>query len=290
MSNNGVFPDMSRETYDGLQRVNWSSLKGLIRSPAHYLHGTQKRDKDTNPRKLGRCTHLATLEPELFKTQCAVWDDGRRFGKKWDAFQDAHAGLEILTAEEYERCVDIQTAVRSNATAMKHLSGGRSEVSVLWTHHADGVGGLDGYAMELKGRVDFLSAGAIVDLKSTRDASPDGFAKEVYRYRYHTQAAIYSDGVLAATGKELPYLIVAVESEAPHVVQVYRVPDEILDVGREEYRALLDRLNYCRKTNAWPGYADGEMDLTLPRWAVNFSEGEDLGDVGLTIGNEGVSI
>jgi hypothetical protein len=277
---------LSRDEYDRLQRVNWSTLKVLAKSPAHYRHQLLAKNDDTDARKLGRAVHLAVFEPERFASECVLWEDGRRAGKKWEAFSARHGAREILTAREHECCLTLQRAVRTDAAAGKYLAGGKGEMTLLWRHGVSGMGGLAGFDLDCKGRVDFLAdVGAIVDLKTTRDASPDGFAKECWKYRYHAQAAFYTDGHEAATGARLPYVIVAVETAAPHAVQVYRVPESVLEVGREEYRTLLERLHFCRTNAIWPAYFDGESELSLPKWAID-SPDEDVSGLDIDFPNQ----
>jgi hypothetical protein len=283
--NNGLDFNLTREQYDGIRRVNWSSLKLIAKSPAHYRQNQLTPRADTDALKRGRCTHLAVFEPEVFASTCVVWDGGARRGKDWDAFRRKHAASEILTEKEHGQCVAIAAAVRADAAAAKYLAGGKSEATVLWTHTAPDVGHLKGYSLDCKSRIDFVATcGALVDLKTTRDASPDGFGRECWRLGYHAQAAFYSDAFAAATGSRLPYVLVAVEAEAPYAVTVYRVPEVVIEAGREHYRALLDRLWICRSENRWPAYADGELELTLPSWAID-ADDEDVSGLDLDFHN-----
>lgn len=274
-----------RDEYDRMSdRVNWSTLKHMGRSPAHYREAlVAGGGEDTDARKRGRVTHLAVFEPERFRAECVVWNDGARRGKAWEAFVDRNPDKEILTEGMYEDAIAASKAARASAMAAPYLSGGKGEVTVLWTHVVPELAALKGYEIQCKGRVDFLQAGAIVDLKTCRDASPEAFGKQCAQLESYAQAAFYVDGIKAATGKELPYVLVAVEAAAPFCVQVYRVPDEILRFGRDRYRALLDRLNECKEMSNWPGYADGPVDLTLPKWMAP-KDSEDVADLGLTFG------
>ncbi len=281
---NGIH-ETTREDYDRLEdRANWSTLKNMGRSPLHYRHHLlAPKAGDTDAKKMGRGSHLAVLEPEKFRSQCAMWTGKVRRGKKWDAFQLKHAGSELLTEKEYAECVELGEAARASSMAAPYLAGGKGEQTVLWSHLVPPLPGFDGYRIDMKCRIDFVATcGALVDLKFTRDASPEGFGRECAKYESHVQAALYRDGFKAATGRELPDLLVAVEKTKPHAVQVYRVHEELLAAGRERYRALLDRLNVCRRDAQWPGYADGVLDLTLPRWAVPQDE-EDVTGLDLVI-------
>jgi hypothetical protein len=229
--------------------------------------------------RVGRATHVATLEPERFRSQWAVWDGGARRGKEWEKFErQAHAdGLDVLTADQFETVQAISKAALSDEYAARYLRGGSAEVTLLWADSDSGI--------PCKARPDFAAkdVGALVDLKSTRDASPEAFARACWNLSYAEQAAFYVDGYEAATGVRLPYVIVAVENCAPYIVQVYRLPNAVLDIGRATYRGHLERLALCRRTGRWPGYGDGELDLELPRWVARNDNEEDLAGLGLVI-------
>lgn len=249
---------LPRDVYDQIDRNNFSTLKRMRKSPAHYRHFKAIPPEDTPAKRLGRCSHLAVLEPDLFASSVAVWEGAVRRGKEWEAFQAKHVGKELITVDEHQQCLDIRDAVHRHEVARRYLTGGRSELTALWS-----IGEL-----RCKGRLDYVNGVGIADLKTTKDASPDGFQLESHRYGYHVQAAWYSDGHRIVSGSVKPYFIAAVESEPPHVVQIYRVPEHILAVGRREYMRWVDRLTFCAAQDWWPGYAEDELDLTLPRWVV----------------------
>jgi PDDEXK-like uncharacterized protein DUF3799 len=262
---------MARDAYDRIVACNWSTLKELKRSPAHYRHRLIEKRPDTDAMKRGRATHMAVFEPERFNAECVVWES-RRAGKEWESFQQEHRGREVLTYDMHADAVTIGSAARRDQTAAKYLAKGQAEQTMLWSHPPDGI--------EAKGRVDFVTEDAIVDLKTTRDASHMGFGSQAARLLYHAQAAYYVDGYKAVTGRLLPYVIVAVEAAPPNVVQVYELPPDVLDLGRDIYLELLDTLARCRKQNDWPGYGDGVLTLQLPAWAQPFEE-EDVEALGL---------
>lgn len=266
----GLHPAIDRDHYDRIERVSFSTLKLMRYSPAHYHHNLVNPVKDTDAKKVGRVVHLAIFEPERFRNCVAKWDGGTRRGKDWDAFREKNEGRELLTEAEHDRCIAIQNAVRADKVAQALVARGRGEVTLLWTIVVGGA------KIKCKGRIDFDALEAIVDAKTTKDAEPAAFGRQCHDLSYVAQAAWYVDGYSLATGVRKPYKIVAVENEAPHVVQVYRVPDELLDLGRETYLGWLDKLTYCRSQNYWPGYAEGELDLSLPPWAMPFEEDEQL--------------
>lgn len=249
---------MTREEYDALPASNWSRLKLIEKSPAHYKYGY---GEDSSGFALGTAAHMAILEPAKFEATYVVFQ-GRRAGKAWEAFEyeALAAGKSILNQKEYDQTIKIRDAVRGNARASRYLQGGAPEVALTWK--------LGEFAC--KGRADYIGE-AIVDLKSTKDASPRSFAYACQRYGYFGQAAWYSDGACLSTGKRRPFVFIAVESTAPYVVQVYTVPEHVLERGREQYLTLLGRLDYCTKNNFWGGYSEAEeMDLELPNGGVTY--------------------
>lgn len=267
-----VLYGLSFDEYRAIDAANLSTLKHLLKSAAHYRHALLDTDEDTDAKKLGRCGHTAILEPEAFKARTALWSEGTRRGKVWDAFRAAHATREILKPPEWDQCLALSAAVRANLQASALLSGGRSEVSIVWTDEETGI--------RCKARVDYLRPDVIGDLKTCRDASPAGFGKQAWNLGYHVQAAFYQEAVRVAFGDVRPFKFVAAETSAPYVAQVYATPDEVLEIGREQYRQLLRALKEYRERDQWPGYAETELDLELPRWAFGGSD-DDLADVGI---------
>jgi hypothetical protein len=274
---------MTREEYDAVDAVNWSTAKMIARSNAHYAHALAREDDgDTDAMAFGRALHTAILEPDLYASGVAVWEEGTRRGKKWDAFEAAalSSGQDVITHAQASRIGQIVGRVCYNPSMMALIERGRAEVTVLWRDTETGL--------DCKGRLDFVPddpSGAVVDLKTCRDASPDAFGRCALKYGYHAQAAFYTDGLARSTGMApRPYLILALESAPPYVAQVYRVHDEALELGRDEYRRCLAKIVEYRADAraAGRGYADGPMDLQLPKWA--WGPDDDIEALGLDLG------
>src|SRR4029077_6500729 len=115
---------MSRAEYDRLDRVNWSSLKLMARSPAHYRQALIEPPADTDEKALGRAIHLSVFEPERVRQLVAVWDGGSRRGKDWERFKEENKGRELLTENAAKRCSQVAEAVRRDSNASRYLAGG----------------------------------------------------------------------------------------------------------------------------------------------------------------------
>lgn len=291
---NQLLFDLPRIQYDNLPDEHWSTLKLIGKSPMHYKYA--KEHPEANDRDLlirGSAGHVATLEPEKygghFAGQMPLTPDGTLYGvwpkteknrssKAYEAFEAncKQTGRIPLREVDHAWCMAIAAAVRSCPAAQPYLDGPR-EVSMRWEHREPAVGGLPGFTIPMKGRVDKVAmrqgrAVALVDLKSTVHADPHGFAREAARLEMNAQAALYIDGYFACTGLRLPFYWIAVEATAPHAVCVYRARPIELELGRSRYRELLQRLHVQleeerkREGYVWPGYAEGELELELPEW------------------------
>jgi hypothetical protein len=272
-----------------------SGLKILDEQSAlHYYHWVTHPENDERTAALdfGHAYHAASLEPEQFaRTYCVLPDDApsrptsRQINAKkpspstleqidwWQRWEDDHAGRVCLPAKVMDQIRGMADALRSHA--LRIPSGGRiitirgdelfavcrTEVTRYWTDPRTGV--------RCKSRTDldcqeFAFGG---DLKSTVDASPDGFARAVVRYRYHQQEAHYTEGA-KATGAPWPnFLFFVSEKEPPYAPAVYTIPAMAEERGHFLRNRALDKLRRCLETNTWPGYSDTITELVLPAYA-----------------------
>lgn len=258
------------EVYSKLPGENVSKLKELRRSPLHYRHACDNPREPSKAMVLGTAAHCATLEPERFGAEFAVYGGAVRRGKEWDAFSaDAQVrGLTVITADERDTALAIAAAVRACPEAMKYLATGHPEVSMEWTRNGH----------KCRGRVDWLTtldgADVVVGLKTSRDCRPREFGRQSADLAYHWQWAFYKDGFEAITGRT-PYMVeIVVESAAPHAVAVYIIGEAVMTQGRDEYEAALEELAECRASGVWPGPVQGEQELVLPDWA--YGEGYEV--------------
>lgn len=281
---NAVLKDESPDTYyrRNLETATASGLKHMLRSPAHFHHWatTPSDDKESPALTFGRAFHCATLEPDVFaKLYTVVPNDAPRYptaaqwgakGKRspdsqaaidyWLAWNEANSGRIRLAADDYDRACRMADSVRAHPVAAGLLVGGDREVTFKWQDEVTGL--------RCKSRADlYLSGEYLMDLKSCRDASMEGFARSVASYHYDLQAAHYLDGIRSNGDAIKWFVFLACESEAPYVCQPY-----ILDANAEQRgftlrNKAISKQAECLKTGRWPGYSDQLSQLTLPAWA-----------------------
>lgn len=267
---NGIHQNIPFEKYLQINRLNNSDLTHIGVSPAHYDHNQTEKRKDTKALRRGRAVSLAIFEPEKFRSSFAVYED-RKAGKEWDKFKAAMGpDVEILKPDEHADVKAIAAAVKASAMAAPYITGGQGEVSICWNQKTPAIAGIEGYDILCKGRLDFVPANvfALADVKTCRSAEPEAFGRQAFQLGYHVAGAWYQNAWKILTGELRPFFLIAVEATAPWVVQVFRMPDVLLELGRRTYSERLDRLVHCRKESRWPGYAESVMELPCPRWAL----------------------
>jgi exodeoxyribonuclease VIII len=261
-----IIPSISNAEYHARPEISKSQLDLIRRSPALFRHRLTHPQERTPAMRWGTLVHTAVLEPDQLPLTTVIAptvDRRTKDGKAaWEAFQLQAAGREVITAEESIELIDIASAIERHESAGRALAMvDKVETSIIWTDEDTG--------MACRCRPDaILSNGLIVDLKTTQDASPEGFAKSIANFRYHVQAAYYSDGYTAAFG-EAPkgFMFIAVEKTAPYLVACYLLSDLAVIRGRAEYKEDLQTLKQCLATDVWPGYSQKPLVIDLPKWA-----------------------
>lgn len=263
---------LSNADYHAGPGISCTGLKKIAVSPAHFKRGELKQ---TAAMFMGSATHSAILEPESFAKQYVTMPDGKdRRSKEYKDLAAEFGADNVLSAGDAIQIQMMQKAVRANPVANKWLyrEQGRNELSVYAKDPETGV--------LVRCRFDrLLDRGFSPDLKTTTDASPRGFSNAIAKYGYAFQAAFYMDVYYWATGQRLEgFGFVAVESKAPHNVMCYRLDDESIEVGRNQYRAALNIYANCLESGRWDGYdgASEEQLIGLPFWALEQSDSVEI--------------
>ena len=256
----GYYIGMPFADYLSIKAASKSTLDLIHRSPAHYRYAPKK--DQTRPMTIGSAVHKAILEPDTFFDHYRVTSALKRTDK---AYRDAVSELGpdyTLTTPEGDKITGMMDAVWRHKRAAELLREcPHKEVSGFVV---DPISGL-----LCKHRPDAMGDSLIVDLKKCQDARPDAFSRAIAAYRYHVQAALYSDQHEWITGNVPVWYFIAVEEDPPHAVMVYELELETLQFGRRAYRRDLDRLAECRKHDKWPAYGDEAEVIGLPYWVVD---------------------
>lgn len=254
--------------YRQREGISASDLKKIMRSPAHYKYYKDNPQEDTPSLLFGRCYHKMCLETSEFDTEFAVapiCDRRTKEGKQiWNDFVAESEGKDIITAEMYEQVHEMRKVLMSTKFVPK-LINGTHEMSFFWADEDTGV--------KCKCRPDSYgmlgNTGILVDLKTTSDASTDGFMRQANKLFYDLQMAYYLDGLKACTGKDYEVLFIAQEKSDGYAVNILQADNYFIEAGRELYKQALQTYKECCESGNFYGYmgADCEINgLSVPKW------------------------
>jgi hypothetical protein len=282
----GLYPGIDEAVYHRDPVAHeWGSLsvsaaKLLVPpAPAAKFDWARKHGRlPSKAQKLGTLAHALTLGQPT--GPIAVLDfENRTRTKKFMAEEEKalKAGLQVVLRKEMDEAQAIADAVHANKTAAGLLNGADCEVSGFWVDGEFGIW----QRMRIDAFTLAYAMPTIVDLKTSKDASEEGFAKSVAEYGYHRQDVHYRQGLAACLKlkdwRDVDFVFVVVESEPPYLVAVYRVsdgsPDEHGDLtpddvglGLEQLQAARERFRGCSESGIWPGYSEEIERLELPRY------------------------
>jgi len=244
--------------YELIDALNWSSLRHMATSPLLYRWRIDHPRPDSAALSMGRVIHCAVLEPDEFASryipQPSDIDLRTKAGKEW---RETVGDRELIKPADWavvDRCV---AAVNAHEPAHDLLAATKRELPAVWLKHG----------INCKARIDALKPGVIVDLKTTRDLGR--FPRDAAELYYHGQLAWYLDGAVAAglLSPDSDAYIVAVETSEPFDVAAFRLPQYVVQEGRNLCERLFSLWLECDRSGCWHGRFPAVTDLELPRWA-----------------------
>ncbi len=259
-----IIDEMSNEDYHNADGWSSSQVKKVLDSVATMLTKT----KQTEAMMVGTAFHTRLLEKEKYLEEYIVspkFDKRTKAGKAgFGEFSEHAKGKIILTEDQDFKLERMEDSFYSHKLAPEFVTGGIAEQSVFCEDPDTGL--------LCKVRPDYRTDDFISDLKSTSCASSECFGRQVNDFKYHLSAAMYLDIVNLAfyTGLKDFYLI-AVENKEPFITEVYRLPPEVIALGREMYKKGLEKIKkYLSEENPDISYSGGKIsDVQLPAWAFN---------------------
>lgn len=260
--------EMTEKEYRSHPAISRSQLWKIRESPEKFKWAMEHPDEPTPALVFGQAFHKMALETDDFYNEFAVAPNVDRRTKKgkeaWNDFCENSIGKTVIDSKTHETIVDMVAALYS-APFVKKLLDGEHEKSVFWVDDMTGE--------ECKSRYDCLTEingqPVIVDLKTTNDASTDGFMRSAIKYGYDFQAAMYSEWVKKTTGKSPLFVFIAIEKDPPYSVNILQADDAFIQHGYDVFRELIGVYHECKMTDNWWGYLGSYNvinTLNLPVW------------------------
>lgn len=239
-----------------------SGVPPIIRSPAHYKQWVESNDEDSESKKGGSLFHKAVLqqdafiagyypEPDFGDSRTTAAKVARKDFEK--AFADKIRDKSPIPAKLFER-IAMQITSLSNHPIYKAITApGARETPIYWTENG----------VECRATPDLLlENGLCIDLKTTRDASDDGFRRSYRAYGYDIQAAMMELAVRSTGRRYAGHLIVAIETSAPYAVNLFKPSRRSILEAHEKVSHALAIMRTCIESGQWPGYGNEVKEIT----------------------------
>ncbi len=262
MEQNGIF-NMDEKAYRSLNRLNYSSMSHILKSPSHYLSSLSEPRTESKAMTFGSATHKMILEPNRFHDEYLVQTvDGRTIaGKKFMLEAEMIHKKKVISDDDFSRIKRMSQKILSHDIASKLLTGGEAESVLLFELRAS-----NGNIVKCKAKVDYLLSGMVIDLKTTSDASVAAFSKSLENFNYFLQGAFYSMGIECLTGNRPEFYFVAIESESPFALNVIKLSENHYSLGYSKVMQCVDIYEEMLRTNRFPGYPEVINESIFSKW------------------------
>lgn len=215
---------------------------------------------------LGTAAHALLLEG-LDRMHVCEFDDWRtKAAKEQKAEARAMGKLPLLArhAEAVRKMVTIADAFAAESEIADFWLDAESETTCIWREPG----------IWLRCRPDRITADRRVcmDYKSTTDASPDGFSRQLIRMGYHHQDAFYRRGIGAVTGRPPTFVFLAQSVEPPHECTLHACDPALQEIADADIARAIDIWRESVTTGNWPSYG-GRIYWTVPaQWQMKQHE------------------
>lgn len=284
ISEPGAYPDIDGDIYHSMEicdapSISSTGLKTISgKSAYHYwydsaLNPNRPQQEQKTHFNVGKGVHDLLLLQDLFPKNYFILPEGYNGTlKKWADYKDERAeairsGVPILTFDQHRMVYAMAEQVEKDELAKALIVSGIPEMTLAAKDPMTGVW--------IRSKPDILpdTKDIIPDIKTSRSAHPRDFEKQATELGYFQSAAHYMDVIELIYGEpqtKRRFVLIVVESTPPHLVQIYHLDDEGIQMGRMLNRHALNTFAECLKTGVWPGYSRPEspiLPLQMSPWA-----------------------
>lgn len=241
------------QVINGDVRLSYSSLSAFRKSPEHWIEYKTCPTPDSDASIFGNAFHCWVLRPNDFNNEFVIYDDTQRpipdknyqtkINREWrqQIYDEALSkGKKVIEMDEFDKIKLMHEKLMSNEPASELLNYTRSEYEKSITFERKGL--------KILSILDIKADVFLADLKTTNDADPIRFHRDIYNYGYDLQPAVYNDAAAfghARFEKLKEFYFIAIEKSPPFGISVNKFSGDALQQSFEDYLNLLDHFNKC---------------------------------------------
>lgn len=234
----GWIPNLSNDRYHWGSPydkfLNNSKLKLLAISPAHA--NAAKKEDPSKALRVGSLLHDLLLNDANILTLRQIYKE-----------------------DEVDLAWDMAQSVLKHKKAHLLIKHGKKEYSGFFKDPDHG------FWCKIRTDIMLPDMGIMADVKSTADAHPAKFKRDIFWFKYHWQGWFYLRGgnVLAFRSKKFfhTFLIIAVEKKPPYGVMIYKLSRASLDEAEQNIMPLLETYKRCLDRGEWPSYPEEIVEV-----------------------------
>ena len=257
----GIYHDITNEAYHSTNAISASFIKSAV-ATSLFQARFGKSDINKLVAQIGTATHSEVLEPEKKNVVLSKEETRRTKAYKEQETACEKAGKVLLTQKDYDLVQGMSHGVkvkddngkiitigglRNDPTCSKLLNADDRicEASIFVEHES---------GMMLKCRPDIFSKNMKImgDVKTTQDASPSGFNREIWKRLYYVQASFYLM-VAELAGIEINHFsFLAVQKTYPYLAHYHIIDNQAIEYGKRQVNRTLEDLFHAKQRGEYP--------------------------------------
>lgn len=287
---NGIYTDISIEKYHHeIEAISASRLKKVRKSEISFLHKEEQERKSHFD--FGNAFELALMDeangtnefakfvavaPTTTWTKAALASNPdlknpaaskvyKDLKAAWESSNDGKYQINAEGPESLGTINGMLSMLKKDETVWKLLENTSYQLTAIWED--------EGLKLKTRPDVAKINKNVILDVKTTRDASPHAFARQCAQLDYPIQAVMQIEGLEKSGGMEKVdrYYWLAVEKEAPYNYGLYHFTPDDIGAARIMYQDALRRVRDIDKDNpkSYGKEASNEfgiLDLEIPNY------------------------
>lgn len=205
------------------------------------------------------------------KTGEVLWDAVRQCdpnqhcrAEQEKLYAEANEGKQLLPFNIYDDCKAMREQLMQYPAYAEAVNDGLCEHSIV------GEIEIVGEKIKVKTRPDIIHNGAIINYKTTTDASPNKIIRDSFNFGYFMKEYFNALVFEALYGYFPVVRLLAQSKKKPYVCTGVTLTDEQIEIGRMQFEKAFALWKACKDAGAYIDFAQGDwLEVETPQWMVS---------------------